>query len=95
MMKPLNLFNKAWDGEPIRLLGITVSNVQDIKNVALQLSFDNFEKYAKDEPIYELIEEIEKKYGKGSIQKGIEIDKKSTYASKTSFSKDFLADLIE
>jgi DNA polymerase-4 len=57
----------------------------------MQLYFDNFEKYAKDEPIYELIEEIEKKFGKGYIQKGIEIDKK-TYASQTSFSKDFLAD---
>lgn len=89
----INLFHKAWDGSPIRLLGITISNVQDIKNVAVQLSFDNFEQYAKDEPIYELIDEIEKKYGKGSIQKGIAIDKKSTYASKTSFSKDFLEDL--
>ncbi|CAM5212994.1 DNA polymerase IV OS=Ureibacillus acetophenoni OX=614649 GN=dinB PE=3 SV=1 [Ureibacillus acetophenoni] len=89
----MKLFTKAWDGAPIRLLGITVSNVQDIQNSAVQLSFDNFEKYAKDEPIYELIDEIEKKYGKGFLQKGITIDKKSTYASKTSFSKDFLEDL--
>ena len=89
----IKLFHKTWNGEPIRLLGVTVSNVQDIKNVALQLSFEDFEKYAKDEPIYELIEGFEKKYGKGLIQKGITIDKKSTYASKTSFSKDFLEDL--
>lgn len=89
----MKLFTKAWNGEPIRLLGITISNVQDIKNVAVQLSFDTFEKYAKDEPIFELIDEIEKKYGKGFLQKGIAIDKKSTYSSKTSFSKDFLEDL--
>ncbi len=90
----IKLFRRAWDGTPIRLLGVTISNVQDVKNMALQLSFDNFEKYAKDEPIFELINTIEKKFGKGLIQRGIEIDKK-TYASKTSFSKDFLEDLKE
>ncbi len=91
----IKLFHKGWDGSPIRLLGVTVSNVRDRKNSAQQLSFDNYEKFAKQEPIYELIDEIEKKFGKGLIQKGIEIDKKTTYASKTSFSKDFLEDLKE
>ncbi len=91
----IQLFTRAWGGEPIRLLGITVSNVRDLKNVPLQLSFDNYEKFAKDEPIYDLMNEIEKKFGKGLIQKGIELEKKSSFASKTSFSKDFLEDLKE
>ncbi|SOC36006.1 DNA polymerase IV [Ureibacillus acetophenoni] len=89
----INLFHKAWDGAPIRLLGITVSNVKDITNVPVQLTFDNYEQYAKDEPIYDVIDDIEKKFGKGFIQRGISVEKKSTYASKTSFSKDFLEDL--
>ena len=88
----VKLFHKSWNGAPIRLLGITVSNVIDRKQSVEQLSIFNFEEFAKQEPIYELIDKIEKKYGKGSIQKGIEIDKTS-YTSKTSFSKDFLEDL--
>ncbi|TSI08644.1 DNA polymerase IV [Lysinibacillus sp. BW-2-10] len=91
----LKLFRKAWDGEPIRLLGITVSNVIDRKQSVEQLSIFNFEDYAKQEPIYELIDQIERKFGKGAIQKGIELDKKQSFASKTSFSKDFFEDLKE
>ncbi|RHW38390.1 DNA polymerase IV [Lysinibacillus yapensis] len=88
----LELFHKSWDGVPIRLLGITVSNVLERRQSAEQLSLFNFEQFAKQEPIYNIIDEIEKKFGKGAIQKGIEINKKS-YASKTSFSKDFFEDL--
>lgn len=88
----MQLFPKAWDGTPIRLLGVTVSNVIDKKRSAEQLSIFNYEQFAKEEPIYEIIHEMEKKFGKGIIQKGIDVKKKS-YASKTSFSKDFLEDL--
>jgi len=90
----MELFQKAWDGTPIRLLGVTVSNVIDKKQSAEQLSIFNYEQYAKEEPIYEIIQVMEKKFGKGIIQKGVELKKKS-YASKTSFSKDFLEDLKE
>ena len=91
----LKLFHKSWNGNPIRLLGITVSNVIDRKQTVEQLSIFNFEEHAKQEPIYELIDEIERKFGKGAIQKGIDLGTKPTYASKTSFSKDFFDDLKE
>lgn len=90
----IRLFHKAWDGTPIRLLGVTISNVIDRKNLAEQLSIFNYNQYAREEPIVELINEMERKFGKGIIQKGIDIKKKS-YASKTSFSKDFFDDLKE
>ncbi|QCR32751.1 DNA polymerase IV [Lysinibacillus sp. SGAir0095] len=90
----VKLFHKSWNGAPIRLLGITVSNVMDRKQSVEQLSIFNFEQFVKQEPIFEVIDEIEKKFGKGAIQKGIEIER-SSYASKTSFSKDFLEDLKE
>mgnify|MGYP003194599512 FL=1 len=90
-----NLFHKAWNGEPVRLLGITVSNVIDRKQSVQQLSIFNFEEYAKQEPIYELIDEMERKFGKGILKKGVEMGKKQSFASKTSFSKDFLEDLKE
>lgn len=87
------LFQKSWKGEPIRLLGVTISNVMDRKESVEQLSIFNYEQHANQEPIYNLINEIEQKFGKGAIQKGIELKKKRTYASKTSFSKDFFEDL--
>ncbi|MEL4025393.1 DNA polymerase IV [Lysinibacillus endophyticus] len=90
-----NLFHKAWNGEPVRLLGITVSNVLDRKQSVQQLSIFNFEEYAKQEPIYELIDEMERKFGKGILKKGVKMGKKQSFASKTSFSKDFLEDLKE
>ena len=69
------LFQKHWDESPVRLLGVTVSNVIDKKETTKQLSMFNFEEYVKEEPIIELIDKIEKKFGKGVIQRGIDIPK--------------------
>lgn len=85
------LFTQNWDETPVRLVGITVSNVVDQAETTQQLNIFNFEQHAKDEPIVELVQSIEKKFGKGSLQRGVRA-KKSSYASKTSFSKDFLED---
>ncbi|MER2115843.1 MAG: DNA polymerase IV, partial [Solibacillus isronensis] len=85
------LFTENWDETPVRLIGITVSNVVDQSELTQQLSLFNFEQHIKDEPILELVENIEKKFGKGAIKRGVRVKSKS-YASKTSFSKDFLED---
>lgn len=90
----MELFHKLWDGTPIRLLGVTISNVMDLNQSYEQLSIFNFEQHAKQEPILKVIDEIEAKFGKGIIKKGNEM-KKSTNLSTTSFSKDFLEDLKE
>ena len=85
------LFTENWDETPVRLIGITVSNVVDQSELTQQLSLFNFEQHIKDEPILELVDTIEKKFGKGAIKRGVRVKSKS-YASKTSFSKDFLED---
>lgn len=85
------LFTEHWDETPVRLIGITVSNVVDQSELTQQLSLFNFEQHIKDEPILELVDNIEKKFGKGTIKRGVRVKSKS-YASKTSFSKDFLED---
>ena len=87
------LFLKHWDEEPVRLLGVTVSNVVEKGESTHQLNLFNFEQHITDEPIVELVDELERKFGKGVVQRGIKV-KQKTYASKTSFSKDFLDDLI-
>lgn len=89
----MTLFHKLWDGTPIRLLGVTVSNVTDKEQSFEQLSIFNFEEHAKKEPILKVIDEIEAKFGKGTIKKGTEIKNSSDLKMTTSFSKDFLEDL--
>lgn len=86
------LFAKNWDGEPIRLLGVTVSNVVDLVDVTEQLSIYNYEEHAKQEPILKLVESLQTKFGKEMISRGHTPTRKPTYESKTSFSKDFLDD---
>ena len=65
-----NLFKLHWDGEPIRLLGITVSNVIPINELHEQLSIYNYEKHADDDKIDSLVSQLEKKFGPGSIKRG-------------------------
>ncbi|WP_391209872.1 DNA polymerase IV [Psychrobacillus sp. L4] len=86
------LFHSTWDGEPIRLLGVTVNNVHDKGEYVEQLSIFNFEKHAKEEPILKLVEQLQAKFGADSIKRGMKVKKKSSLESKTSFSKDFLDD---
>ena len=86
------LFKKHWDQEPVRLLGVTVSNVIDQRSVTQQLSIFNFEQHVKDEPIINLMESLQKKFGKEAIQRGIVAPMQGKYPANTSFSKDFLDD---
>lgn len=86
------LFSKNWDGQPIRLLGVTVSNVVDRNDFTEQLSIYNYEEHAKEEPILKLVESLQTKFGKDMITRGKTQVKKPTFESKTSFSKDFLDD---
>lgn len=85
------LFTKHWNGEPLRLVGVTVSNVADKSEMTEQLSLFNFQQYAKEEPIIELMSKLETKFGKSVLIKGAKL-KRVSYDSKTSFSKDFLDD---
>lgn len=65
-----DLFRRHWDREPIRLLGITISNVVPMGELHEQLSIYNFEKHAADEKLDRLVSKIENKFGTGSIKRG-------------------------
>ena len=88
----LSLFHAFWNGDPIRLLGVTVNNVYDKGESVEQLSIFNFEEHAKEEPILKLVEQLQGKFGANSIKRGVKVKKKPSLESKTSFSKDFLDD---
>lgn len=64
------LFQKHWNDEPIRLLGITVGNVVSRSDLHEQLTIDSFEQYEKIEKMNELVSTIEQKFGPGSIRRG-------------------------
>lgn len=85
------LFIRHWNGEPLRLIGVTVSNVTDKGHMTEQLSLFNFHEHAKEEPILDLMAKLESRFGKSVLTRGTKV-KKTNYDSKTSFSKDFLDD---
>ncbi|MBT2582251.1 DNA polymerase IV [Planococcus sp. ISL-109] len=85
------LFETHWNGEPLRLVGVTVSNVVDKGDMTEQLSLFNFEEHAKDEPILDLVAKLESRFGKGAVSRGIGY-RQSTHDAQTSLSKDFLSD---
>ncbi|WOV85610.1 DNA polymerase IV [Sporosarcina jeotgali] len=64
------LFRLHWDGEPIRLLGITVSNVIPFEELHEQLSFDTFERHDKEVSMQKLVSRMNDRFGPGTIHKG-------------------------
>lgn len=66
-----DLFQRHWDGEPIRLLGITVSNVIPMSELHVQLSMDSFEQYAQEEKMEKLVSHLKKKFGPNTVKRGL------------------------
>ncbi|WP_432355403.1 DNA polymerase IV [Sporosarcina sp. A2] len=64
------LFRLHWDEEPIRLLGITISNVIPFEELHEQLSFDNYERHAKEVSMEKLVSTMNERFGPGTIHKG-------------------------
>lgn len=68
--KSIELFNKTWDKEPIRLIGLRVTDFTDSNSYQLSL-FEENKNNRDDEKLQNIIDEINKNYGKGSIFKGV------------------------
>jgi len=86
------LFHQHWNEEPIRLLGITLQNVEEKKNVGEQLNLFTYEDVAKKEKLYETIDQLAEKYGENPFKQLKKPEEKSTNELRTSFQKDFLDD---
>jgi DNA polymerase-4 len=72
------LWKTHWNGEPVRLLGITAHDLADKENEGKQLDLFSFEEDAKEEPLLKVIEELQIKYGEHIIQKGYKQPQKQT-----------------
>jgi DNA polymerase IV len=86
------LFIKHWNGNPIRLLGITGSDLVDYDQVVEQLDLFSFEKKARKEPLFKAVSELREKFGKNIIENaGLHhVDPDHQIGTETSFNKDFL-----
>lgn len=84
------LFQRHWNLDPIRLLGITVQDVDEKQNIAKQLDLFTYEEEAGKEKLYAVIDELSQKYGKNPF-KQLQNEVKDEQP-RTSFQKDFLDD---
>ncbi|MCH1626661.1 DNA polymerase IV [Fredinandcohnia quinoae] len=89
------LWKKHWNGDPIRLLGVTAQELIEKGEAFKQLDIFSYEKDAKREPLLKALDELKGKYGDDIVLQGIK-NKKQPFGDNehgTSFEKDFLSDL--
>ncbi|MED4204309.1 DNA polymerase IV [Neobacillus mesonae] len=89
------LFLKHWNGEPIRLLGITGYDLVEVDQAYKQLDLFSYEKDAKKEPLLHTLSSLREKFGKHIIESAgsHKVDPKHDIGTATSFNKDFLRSL--
>lgn len=63
------LFDDLWNNTPIRLIGVGVSNFEDLKPKIYDLF--HLDEIEKEERLNDTIKEIDNNYGKNAIKKGI------------------------
>ncbi|MBP3040960.1 DNA polymerase IV [Bacillaceae bacterium Marseille-Q3522] len=88
------IFLKHWNGDAVRLLGVTGGDLIEKKLATRQLDLFSYNEEAKKEPLLETVEKLKEKYGKNIIEHAGDLHdvKKAdkSFHSETSFSKDFL-----
>src|SRR5699024_2083377 len=62
----LELFVEHWTGRPIRLLGVTVSNLLKIESILEQLSLFTYECEIKKVKAKETMKQLEEKYSRNT-----------------------------
>ncbi|MBN8200392.1 DNA polymerase IV [Bacillus sp. NTK034] len=93
------LFIKHWNGNAVRLLGITGTDLVYPEQAVKQLDLFSFEKDARKEPLFQTMELLRKKYGTKIIDNAGALSEMKLTRPKigtdTSFNKDFLHSMPE
>src|SRR5690606_30906273 len=90
-----DIFLKNWNGEKVRLLGITGNDLVEEENAFKQLDLFTYEQDAEKEPLIRAVEHLKEKFGSDIIEEAgrlVREKKQNTGGTDTSFNKDFLAD---
>lgn len=89
-----SLFIKNWNGNPVRLLGITGTGLFEAEEAVRQLDLFSYEQDAEKEHLVQTVSKLKDKYGKSIIGRASsQINQQSFIKSSgndTSFNKDFL-----
>jgi len=72
-----DLFLKHWNGNPVRLLGVTGQDLVERLQAVEQLDLFSYEKEAKKEPLYNAMEMLRKKFGEHAVTKGVSLKGRS------------------
>ncbi|MCM3735888.1 DNA polymerase IV [Bacillus cytotoxicus] len=72
----IRLWKKHWDGDLVRLLGITACELEWKTEAIKQLDLFSFEEDAKAEPLLTVMEQLNNKYGAKVIQPGSQLLRK-------------------
>ncbi|MBY7143428.1 DNA polymerase IV [Virgibacillus sp. NKC19-3] len=86
------LLQKHWNLEPIRLLGITLQDVDEKQYIGQQLDLFTYEKHARKENLYVAIDALSQKYGENPFKQLDDVSSVDQDQPRTSFQKDFLDD---
>lgn len=86
-----DLFHQHWNLEPIRLLGITMQDVEEKHNISQQLDLFTYEQEIKKAKLESAVETLSKKYGDNTFTT-FENNEENSEQLRTSFQKDFLGD---
>ncbi|MFF2875408.1 DNA polymerase IV [Gottfriedia sp. NPDC057991] len=65
-----DLWKRNWNGEPLRLIGVTASQLNQKDEISKQLDLFSFEKDAKQEPLFNTLHKLQDKYGEQVISLG-------------------------
>lgn len=87
------LFQQHWNNDPIRLLGVSVQDLEEKQHIAQQLDLFSFEKEIKEEKIQSAVQSLTEKYGENIFKKFEENTEDANV--RTSFQKDFLSDFLK
>lgn len=84
------LFQKHWNLNPIRLLGITVQDIEEKQNIAQQLNLFTYEQEIEKAKLQKVVRTLSQKYGENTF-KQLKVQEEQNDL-RTSFQKDFLDD---
>ena len=74
--KSLSLYEKNFLGQTVRLLGITLQHLISPKDVAIQMSFDDYEQHEEENATRLLINDLNRKLEKPILIRASEVEKK-------------------
>lgn len=89
----VHLFKKHWEGDSVRLLGISAHHVMDQKESTKQLDLFGYEEEAKEAekkaPLHKTLDTLKLRYGESIIQSGADLAQKQKKSIAEKFKSRF------